>query len=77
MNNLAEIGRWILIIGIVIAIIGGIIWLLSRIPGIDQFPGTIKIQGSGFTCFIPVLASIVISIVLTIILNLIARLLNH
>ncbi|HMD89791.1 MAG TPA: DUF2905 family protein [Anaerolineaceae bacterium] len=77
MDNLAEIGRWILIIGIVIAVIGGIIWLLSRIPGIDQFPGTIKIQGSGFTCFIPVLASIVISIVLTIILNLIAPLFNH
>lgn len=77
MDNLAEIGRWILIIGIVIAVIGGIIWLLSRIPGIDQFPGTIKIQGSGFTCVIPVLASIVISVVLTIILNLIARLLNH
>ena len=66
-----------LIVGIVIAIIGGIIWLLSRIPGINQIPGTIKIQGAGFTCVIPLLASIVISILLTIVLNLIARLLNH
>jgi hypothetical protein len=77
MDNFALFGRWMLIAGIVIAIIGGIIWLLSRIPGINQIPGTIKIQGSGFTCLIPLLASIVISIVLTVVLNLIARLLNH
>ena len=66
-----------LIAGIAIAVIGGIIWLLSHIPGINQMPGTIKIQGSGFTCVIPLLATIVISIVLTIVLNLIARLMNH
>ncbi len=77
MDNFALIGRWMLIAGIVIAVIGGIIWLLSRIPGISQIPGTIKIQVSGFTCIIPLLASIVISILLTIVLNLIARLLNH
>ncbi|MDR3575482.1 MAG: DUF2905 domain-containing protein [Anaerolineaceae bacterium] len=77
MDNFALIGRWMLIAGIAIAVIGGIIWLLSRIPGINQIPGTIKIQGSGFTCFIPILASIVISILLTIVLNLIARLINR
>jgi hypothetical protein len=76
MDNFAVIGRWLLIAGIAIALIGGIIWLLSRIPGINQIPGTIKIQGSGFTCIIPLLASIVISIVLTLVLNLIARLIN-
>jgi len=77
MDNFALIGRWMLIAGITIAVMGGIIWLLSRIPGINQIPGTIKIQGSGFTCIIPLLASIVISIVLTILLNLIIRLMNR
>ncbi len=77
MENFALLGRWMVIGGLVVAVIGGIIWLLSRIPGISQIPGTIKIQGSGFTCLIPILASIVLSVVLTIVLNIVARLINR
>ena len=74
MLNLEVIARWLLIIGVGIAILGGILWLVSRIPGINNLPGTIKIEGSGFTCIIPLLASIVISILLTLLLNLAGRL---
>ena len=73
MPSLEILARWLVVIGIGIAVIGGIIWLLSRIPGLSSLPGTIKIEGSGFTCVIPLLAMIVISIVLTILLNLAAR----
>ncbi len=73
MPNLEILARWLVIIGIGIAALGGILWLLSRIPGLSSLPGTIKIEGSGFTCVIPLLAMIVISVVLTILLNLAAR----
>ena len=73
MPNLEILARWLVIIGIGIALLGGILWLLSRIPGLSSLPGTIKIEGSGFTCIIPLLAMIVISVVLTILLNLAAR----
>ncbi len=76
MENLAGIARWLMIIGVTIAILGGIVWLISRIPGVENLPGTIRIEGSGFTCLIPLLASIVLSIVLTVVLNLIIRFLN-
>ena len=74
MPNLEVLARWLLIIGISIAMLGGILWLLSRVPGLSSLPGTIKIEGSGFTCVIPLLAMIVISVVLTVVLNLAARL---
>ncbi len=74
MPNLEILARWLVVIGIGIAVLGGILWLLSRIPGLSSLPGTIKIEGSGFTCVIPLLAMIVISVVLTILLNLAARL---
>ncbi len=74
MPNLEILARWLVVIGIGIAILGGILWLLSRIPGLSSLPGTIKIEGSGFTCVIPLLAMVVISIVLTILLNIAARL---
>jgi len=78
MQNLDLIGRWIVIIGIALVVIGGLVWLISKIPGVNQLPGTLKIQlGDSFTCVFPILASIVLSILLTIVLNVIARLMKH
>jgi len=77
MENLDVIGRWVLIAGLVVAAIGAILWLIGKIPGINQIPGTLRIEGTGFTCVVPILASIVISLVLTVVLNLVARFLNR
>ncbi len=77
MTGLETIGRWLLIAGIVLAVAGGVIWLLARFfPNLSQFPGTIRLQGAGITCVIPILASIVLSILLTILLNVIARIIK-
>lgn len=77
MPGLDSLGRWLVIIGLVIAIVGGLVWLASRIPGLKQIPGTIQIDLGGVTLVIPLLASIVISVVLTILLNLAARIFRH
>ncbi len=77
MTGLETIGRWLLIAGVVLAVVGGVIWLLARFfPNLSQFPGTIRIQGAGVTCLFPLLASIVLSILLTILLNVIARIIK-
>lgn len=78
MPGLEFFGRWLVIIGIVTVVIGGLFWLGARLfPNLSQFPGTIRIQGSGFACVIPLLASIVISIILTVLLNVFARFFNR
>ena len=77
MQNLDVIGRWVVITGIVLVVVGGVVWLLSKIPGLNQLPGTLKIELGSFTCVFPILASIVLSILLTVVLNIIARLMKH
>jgi len=77
MNGLSEIGRWLVIAGIVLVVVGGLIWLFGRISGLNDLPGTLHIQLDGVSCAIPILGSIVISIVLTLLLNLIIRLVNR
>jgi hypothetical protein len=78
MPGMDVIGRWLVIAGIVLALMGGLVWLLARwFPNLSQFPGTIRLQGSGFTCIFPILASIILSIILTILLNIFARFLNR
>ncbi len=77
MQNLDVFGRWIFIFGVILVVVGGIIWLLGRIPGLQNLPGTIKIETSGMTCLIPLLASVVISLILTVVLNIIIRIANR
>lgn len=77
MSFIESIGRWLVVGGLVIAALGGVLWLAGRLfPNLSQFPGTIRVQSGGLTCVIPILASIIFSIVLTLLLNLAARLFN-
>ena len=74
MQGFESLGRWLVFLGVVIVIIGGIIWLLSRIPGLKDLPGTLQINLGSLTCIVPILASIVLSILLTVMINIILRL---
>ena len=74
MPGLEGIGRWLVILGVLLVVVGGLIWLLAKsFPNLSQLPGTLRIQGNGFTCIFPILAMIVVSVVLTILLNLFSR----
>lgn len=65
-----NMGRLILVLGISIAIIGGLFMLIGRIfPNLPSF----RIQIGSLTCIFPIAASILISIIATIILNIIIR----
>ena len=74
---LDPISRILMIAGISLFVIGGLIYLFSRL-GINlfQLPGDIRLQSGNVTCLIPLVSSIVLSIVLTLILNVAIRFLN-
>lgn len=74
MPDLSDFGRLLLILGIGLALIGGLLMLGSRIPWLGQLPGDIRIERDGFSCFIPLATSILLSLLLTLLLNLILRL---
>jgi hypothetical protein len=72
-----NIGRLLMIGGIILFIVGGLVFLASKfgIP-FGHLPGDIRIEGKNSTFYFPLASSILISIVLTIILNIIVRLLK-
>jgi hypothetical protein len=75
MENIA---RYLVIGGILLILIGGGVFLASRmgIP-LGRLPGDIRIErGSGLFYF-PIVTSCVLSILLTIVLNIIIRFLNR
>jgi len=72
---MAEMGRFLVIVGIALAAIGGIVMLLGRTgvpPG--RLPGDILYRGKNTTFYFPLASSILISVVLSIVLFLIGRL---
>ncbi len=74
-----DIGRMLILFGFALALVGGVIVLLGKVPGLPlgRLPGDIVIQQPGFSCFIPIATSVVLSLVLTIVLNVILRVLNR
>jgi Protein of unknown function (DUF2905) len=69
---LGDIGKLLLIAGVVIAVVGGVILLLIRV-GVTQLPGSISVSGGNFSFFFPVAFCVVVSIVLTVVINLIVH----
>jgi hypothetical protein len=67
-----EIGRILLVIGVVLVIIGGLAVLGVRLP-FGKLPGDIAIEGENGGIYIPIASMIVISVILTIVLNLFVR----
>lgn len=62
-----ELGRTILILGIVLVVAGGAILLLGRtgLP-IGRLPGDITYRGKNTTIYFPIVTCVVISVVLTL-----------
>lgn len=72
---MVEMGRFLVIVGIALAVIGGILMLLGRtgLP-LGRLPGDILYRGKNTTFYFPLASSILISVVLSIVLFLIGRL---
>jgi hypothetical protein len=76
--ELASLGKWIVIVGIALVVVGGLVWLLGRtgLP-LGRLPGDIRIESENVSCYAPIVTMIILSVVLTIVLNIIVRLLNR
>ena len=63
---MADLGRALLVMGIVIAVVGVLLMLAGRVPWLGRLPGDIYVQRGNWTFDFPLATSIVISIVLTL-----------
>jgi hypothetical protein len=67
-----ELGRMLIIIGVVLVIIGLLAVLGVRLP-FGRLPGDIAIEGERGGIYIPIVTMLIISVVLTIVVNLFLR----
>lgn len=68
--GLQQIGKWLVLGGVIIVIFGGLIIILGKI-GFFKLPGDMEFGSKNCRIYIPIASCIIISIILTLILWLI------
>jgi hypothetical protein len=68
---LSEVGKWIVFTGLALVLLGGVLWLIGRVPFLGRLPGDIRIETDSISCFIPLATSILLSLLLTLLFNLV------
>jgi hypothetical protein len=68
-----EVGRLLLIMGVLIAAVGLVFMIGGRIPFLGRLPGDISFSRGNTHVYFPLATSILLSLVLTVLLNLFFR----
>jgi hypothetical protein len=67
------LGKFLILMGIILVIIGGLFLLANKLPFIGRLPGDIIIKKEHFSFYFPITTCILISIILSIIFWLFSR----
>jgi hypothetical protein len=71
MDPLRELGRALLILGAVNAVVGALLFFGARLPfRLGRLPGDVIYRGEHTTIYFPIVTCIILSVVLSILLGL-------
>jgi len=65
-----DLGRFLIIIGVILVLVGLALWLSPKIPWLGRLPGDILIKRENFSFYFPLGTSILLSLILSLILYL-------
>lgn len=64
--ELSRLGQILIVLGLVLAGIGALLFVFGRIPGLGRLPGDIYYEGDGFSFYFPITTSLLLSVVLSL-----------
>ncbi|MGK7394786.1 MAG: DUF2905 domain-containing protein [Candidatus Cyclobacteriaceae bacterium M3_2C_046] len=68
-----QTGKFLIIIGAIIIIIGLLLYFFDKIPFLGKLPGDILVKRKNFTFYFPLMTSIILSIILSLIFYLLSK----
>ena len=71
--ELQSLGRMVLILGVILAVVGGILIFAGKIPLLGRLPGDLVFRKGGLTIFAPIVTMVLLSMLLTLTLSLFSR----
>jgi hypothetical protein len=69
-QKMADIGRMLIYLGLLLVVVGAVLWLSPKIPWLGKLPGDIVIKRDNFSFYFPLGTCILISIILSLIMYL-------
>ena len=67
LDLMQEVGRFVVIIGVLLVVAGVILWRFPSLFGwMGKLPGDISVQKGNFSFYFPVVTCIIVSIVVTL-----------
>jgi len=69
MLGFEGIGKILIIVGVVIAVLGVLLAFGGRMPFVGKLPGDILIRKDGITFYFPIVTCILLSVGLTLVIN--------
>jgi Protein of unknown function (DUF2905) len=72
-SYMGEIGRFLIVVGLVVTVIGFLLWSGFAPRWLGRLPGDIRIERGNFGFYFPIVTCIVLSIILTLIFSLFRR----
>ncbi len=73
MFDLPNLGKSLIVIGLILAVIGLVLTISDKIPWLGRLPGDFHYRGENFSFYFPLATSLIISVVLTLVLWFINR----
>jgi DUF2905 family protein len=74
---MADVGRMLVVLGVVLIVVGGVLWLSGaaggKLPFLGRLPGDIYVERGSWSFYFPLATSILLSIVLTLVLTFLSR----
>ena len=65
---MAEVGRLLLFLGVVLVALGGILMLAGKVPWLGKLPGDISYKGEHFTFYFPLATCLLLSGLISLLL---------
>jgi hypothetical protein len=71
--ELQGLGRWLILGGVVLVVLGLLVTFFSKIPFLGKLPGDIFIKKEGFTFYFPLATSILLSLLLSLVMYILKK----
>ena len=68
MNEFQSLGKFVILFGVIIVLLGLAITFWDKIPFVGKLPGDIVYKGKNFTFYFPIVTSILLSLIISLIL---------
>jgi hypothetical protein len=70
---MSDIGKSLIVLGLLIALVGGVLTFVGRVPWLGRLPGDIYVERGSWSFYFPLATSLILSIVLSLIFYLLSR----